>query len=86
MQVAKAFVRTDGVHIGVDAVSGTDFVLGQSEALPLCQRMHHLCAAVAEISDGEGDGTLHSAQVIVDALALEYEEGSGHAPQPELLR
>ena len=46
--------------------------------------MNHLCLGVAQIFDGEGDGTLHTVQIVVDTQTLQHEEGGSHTAQAKL--
>ena len=48
--------------------------------------MHHLCLSVAKVLDGEGDGTLNTVQVVVDAQSLQYKQRSRDTTQTQLRR
>ena len=84
VQIVQLFVGTDGVHVRIDARSRLYAVVGKSQTLPFSKRMHHLCLLVAEVFDGERNGTLHAVKVVVDAETLQNEEGSGDAAQMQL--
>ena len=83
MGVVQLLVGADGVHVGVQPVSGGDFVGAELHALPLGERVHHFGPPVAQVADGKRHGALHAVQVVVDARAREHEERGGDAPQPE---
>jgi hypothetical protein len=46
--------------------------------------VNHLGTRVAQVLDGEGDGTLHSVEVVVDTQPLKHEERSGNAAKAKL--
>ena len=48
--------------------------------------MNHLCLGVAQILDGERDGTLHTVQIVVDTQAFQYEKRGSNATQTQLCR
>ena len=84
VQVVQLLVGTDGVHVGIDAVARLHLVLRQRQTLPLRQRVNHLGTGVAQILDGERDGTLHPVQVVVDAQTLQHEQRRRHTAQTQL--
>ena len=80
--VVEFLVRPDGVHVGIDAITGFDVVLSEREPLPFSERVHHFRTGIVEVLDGEGDGSLHSVEVVVDAESLQHEKGCCHAVEP----
>ena len=84
VQIVQLFVGTYGVHVGIDARSRLNLVVGKSQTLPFSKRMHHLRLLVAEVFDGERNRTLHAVKVVVDAETLQNEEGSSDAAQMQL--
>ena len=53
MQIVQLFVRADGVHIGVNAVTSFNFVVGQGEAFPFGQGMHDFGFSVLQVFNGK---------------------------------
>ena len=86
VQVAQFFVGTDGVHVGIDAISRRDMVVGQRDTFPLGQRVNHFGLLVAQILDGERYGPFHPVQVIVDTHSLQHEEWGRDTAKPQLRR
>ena len=78
VEVVQFLVPADGVHITVQALAHPEAVILEGLALPLCQRLDHLCfnAAVFHI---EGDFPLDAVQVVVQAGRSLHEERRGHA-------
>ena len=86
VQVIQLLVRAYRVHICIDAIARLYLILCQRESLPLGQRVHHLSLGIAQILDGEGDGTFHTIQVVVDTKSFQHEQGSRHTSQSQLCR
>ena len=80
VQVVQLFIPADGVHIAVQALAHMEVVVLQSFALPLCQRLHHLCLNAA-VLDIKGDLALHAVQVVVQAGGRFQKQRSGHTVQ-----
>ena len=80
MDIVKILIAADGVHIGVKTVANEEMIFLQSEALPFCQRMHHLRVG-SNGGDIEGNGALLARKVIVQAGIFIHEEGRGNALQ-----
>ena len=78
VEVVQVLVPADGVHITVQALAHPEAVILEGLALPLCQRLDHLCfnAAVFHI---EGDFPLDAVQVVVQAGRGLHKERCGHA-------
>ena len=66
VEVVQVLVAADGVHVAVQALAHAEVVVLQGLALPLCQRLHHLCLNAA-VLDVEGDLALHAVQIVVQA-------------------
>lgn len=81
MEIIKLLVGTDGVHIGVDAVTWLHLIVGQRQTLPFCQRVHHFRLRIAQIFNGERHGTFRTAQIVVDTQSSEHKKRTGHAAQ-----
>ena len=79
-------MSSSSVHIRIDAIAWLYLILSQRESLPFCQRMYHLGTCLAQVLDGEGDGTLHTVQVVVDTKSLKYEKWSCDTTQAQLRR
>ena len=84
MDVVQRFVPADGVHVGVQAISNGEIVALEGEALPFCQRMHHL-SVHAHGGNVKGHRPLVAVQVIVQAGAFGDEQGRGDALQVQRL-
>ena len=82
VKVVHLLIPADGIHIGVEAGAGLELIALESETLPLGQRVHHLTFG-AHVGDVEGDGTLYTVEVIIQAGLAVYEEGSGDPMQIE---
>ena len=83
VEVIQFLVGPDGVHIGIDAITGLYLILCQRQALPLGQRVDHFGLGIAQILDREGNGPLHTVQIIVDSQSFENEQGCRDATQTE---
>ena len=86
MEVAQLLIGTDGIHVGIDAIARTDVVFGQCQSFPFGQRVNHFGLGIAQILDGEGNGTFHSVQVVVDTHTLQHEERGGNTAQAQFRR
>ncbi len=86
VQVVELLVGTDGIHVGDDAESLANLILGQGHTLPFCQRVYDLGAGLVHVLDGEVDGTFHAVQVIVHSQTAEHEQRRCDAPQTEFAR
>ena len=84
MQVVQVLVRTEGVHVGVDAASGPDAELAELEPFPFGEGMHNFGFLFVQTLDGEGDGPLHGVQVVVDAGSGKDHDGCGDAQKRQL--
>ena len=86
VDVVQLLVRTDGVHVGVDAIARLDAVLRQGKALPFGEGMHYLADLSAHVLHGETHCTLHSVEVVIYTHSPLYEQGRSHTAQPQLRR
>ena len=78
VEVVQLLVGANGVHIGNDAVALGHLILSQRHSLPLGQRVYHLGLGLAHILDGERNGALGAAQIVVHTQALEYKQRCCH--------
>ena len=76
MKVSQLLICADGVHIGINAVSRFDVVIGQSQSFPFGQRVYHFGLRISQIFDRERNRSLYSVQIIVDSHPFQYEERS----------
>ena len=83
VQVAQLLVCANGVHVGVNAITGLHIVFGEGEALPLGQRVHHFGPGIAQILDGEIHSALFAAEVVVDAQTAQHKQRSRDATKPK---
>ena len=78
VEVVQLLVAADGVHVAVQALAHPEAVVLQGLALPLGQRLHHLCFGAA-VLDVEGDLPLDAVQVVVQAGGRLQKQRRGHA-------
>ena len=83
MQIAQLLIGPYGVHVGVYAISFRHFMVGQREAFPFGQRVHHFRLGVAKIFYRKSDGAFRTAQIVIDAQSAQHKEGPCHAAQPK---
>ena len=67
MEIIQLLIRTDSIHIRVDAIAGCHAKLSKRQAFPLSQRVYDLSLCLTHIFDGEGHRAFNTVQVIVDA-------------------
>ena len=82
MEVVQLLIPADGVHVGVEPLSGVELIALQSQALPLGQGVDHLGGVLHPV-DLKGDGALHPVQVIVEAGGGGDEQGGRHPVQAQ---
>ena len=75
--VVHIVVAADGVHIGVDALTGAVAVATQRHALPFGERLHHLGVSLVQFFDRKGHLTLHTRQVVVDTAGGRHQHRGG---------
>ena len=80
VEVVQFLITADGVHVAVQTLAHTEAVVLQGLALPLGQRLHHLCFGAA-VLDVKGDLALHAVQVVVQAGGGLQEQRRRHAVQ-----
>ena len=81
VQIAQNLIGPYGIHIGIDPIARGNLVFGKRETLPFGKRMDHLGFGIVQILYGKCDGTLNTAQVVVDTHAFEDEKRGGDTPQ-----
>ena len=86
MEIVEFLVGTYGVHIGINAISRFDIVLGERESLPFSKRVHHLGLGIAKVFDGERHCTLHAVEIVVDTESLKHEQWCCHSAKTEFSR
>ncbi len=84
MDVVQILVRPEGIHIRVDAAAGLYPQFSQLQALPLGQGVHHLGGSLVHPLHGELHRTLHTIEVVIEALPGEHHHGCRHTQQSQL--
>ena len=84
VEIVELLIGANGVHVGVDAVARLHLVFSQRQALPFGQRVNHLSAGLTHVLDGEGNGALHTVEIVVDTQTLQHKEGGGNTAQTQL--
>ena len=74
VQVVELLVGTDGIHVGIDAISWLYLILSEGKALPLSQGVNHLSLGIAQVLNRETHWALYAIEVVVDAETLQYKE------------
>ena len=74
MDVVDLIVRTDGVHVGVKSRSGSESVVRQCHALPLCKALNDFHGGLPHIAHVETHRPLDAVQVIVDSAIRLHEQ------------
>ena len=77
VQIVLLLVPADGVHVGHKALPGAESVFIQGVALPLGKAVHHFGTAVHG-GNVKIHRPLHAVQIVVQAAALQYEQGRRH--------
>ena len=67
MDVVELLVGAQGVHVGIDAPSGTDTHLRELQPFPFGEGMYDLCPGVSHVLYGEGYRPLGSVEVVVQS-------------------
>ena len=83
VHVVQLLIRTDGVHIGVDAIARLNAILRKGKAFPLGEGMHYLADLAAHVLHGETHSTLHTVKIVVDTHPPLHEQGCGHTAQAQ---
>ena len=83
--VQNVLVAPDGVHVGIQPLSGIEVIAIQRHALPLGQRLHDL-RFTAGVQDVERDRALIAVEVVVQAGGLFHKQRRGHAKQIQIGR
>ena len=65
MDIIGFFIRSDGVHIGVETFVNFEAVLCKCISLPLRKRLYNLCLSAAFVADGKFNGMLDTVKVII---------------------
>ena len=84
VEIIQLLVGTDGVHIGIYAISRLHLVLGEGESLPLGEGVNHLGLGITQILDRESYRALHTIQVVIDTQALHHEKRGCYTAQAQL--
>ena len=66
MKVIEVFVSSDGVHIGVDAVSRLDSVFAECHSLPLCKGLYDFHFQFVNILKCKAYSSFRAVQVVVE--------------------
>ena len=66
MEVSEFFIRTDGVHVGIDTVAFFDLIISKSKSFPFGKRMDDFSFGIVQILDRKRDRTFRSVQVVID--------------------
>ena len=86
VNVVCCLVSADGAHICVEPFTMCKTVFLQRHALPLRQRVNDFRLRLVLLFDAEGNGTLHTVQVIVQTGSRIHEKRCGYAQQVQLFR
>ena len=74
MEIVKLLVTSDGVHIGVDAVSCGNAISAQSHTLPFGKGLYYLNSLFVHIFDCKLYGSLNSVEVVVKSAFGSYKQ------------
>ena len=85
VNIIRILIPADGAHICVEAFADVEAVLLQGVALPFCQGMNDLGGTLILLLDAEGNGALHTVQIVVQSGFRRNEERSGDTQQIELI-
>ena len=78
VEIVKLLVCSDGIHVGIYAISRIYLVFCKRHTLPLSQRMNNLCLSVAKILYRKGHCPFHTIEVVVYAKTLKYKQRRCH--------
>ena len=81
--IEHILVAADGVHVGIETLSGIEVVAVERHALPLGEGLHDL-RLLAGLQDIERDRTLIAVEVVVQAAGLLEKQRRGHAKQVQV--
>ena len=84
VDVVKLLVRTDCVHVGVDAEIRRKVHIRHLDALPFCKRMDNLHLPSAQVLHIERNRHFDSVQVVVQACIRRNEKRCRHPRQIQL--
>ena len=84
MDVVQVLVRTQGIHVCVNAAAGRHAQFRELQALPLGQGMHYFRRGVREGFHRELHGAFHAVQIVIEALPGEHHHGRRDAQQYQL--
>lgn len=84
MYVVEFLIRTDGIHVGIDAIPLLNMIVSEYHTFPLGEGVYDFRLTVTEVFYREGDRSLHAIEVVVKSRALKYEEGGGDSAETQL--
>ena len=81
--IEHILVAADGVHVGIETLSGIEVVAVERHALPLGEGLHDL-RLLTGLQDIERDRTLIAVEVVVQAAGLLKKQRRGHTKQVQV--
>ena len=77
-------IGSDGIHIGVEALTGFETEVGQGHAFPLGQGLHNLHFLIVHMAYLEGNRPFNSIQIVIDPGTGSHKKRRGDSGQIEL--